>query len=288
MERLRKYLPFILIGILCIGAYVIWTSVYRTTYTTPYLKVAFLDVGQGDAIYVEAPNGTQMLIDGGSGPIILSQLAKVMPFGDRSLDMIVVTNPDKDHMGGFVDVLENYTVGKVMEPGTEKHTLIYNKFEQEIATRNIPKIIARRGMKINLDTKNNIYFDILFPDRDVSHFNPNDGSIVGKLVYGSESFMLMGDATKYTEILMSHNEAAEMLEADVLKLGHHGSHTSSSELWLEEVKPKLAIISAGKNNRYHHPHQDILDRLNILHIPYLGTYQKGTIMFKTDGLKIFQ
>ena len=191
-------------------------------------------------------------------------------------------------MGGFVDVLENYTVGKVMEPGTEKHTLIYKKFEQEIATRNIPKIIARRGMKINLDTKNNIYFDILFPDRDVSGFNPNDGSIVGKLVYGSESFMLMGDATKYTEILVSQNENGDMLEADVLKLGHHGSHTSSTLLWLEKVKPEIAIISAGKNNRYGHPHQDVIERLTNLQIPYIGTYQKGNIIFKTDGVKLIE
>ena len=99
--------------------------------------------------------------------------------------------------------------------------------------------------------------------------------------------MLMGDATKYTEYLVKQNESPDTLHAQVLKLGHHGSHTSSSELWLEAVHPDMAIISAGRNNKYGHPHQDILDRLKSLHIPYLGTYQKGTIILKTDGLKIW-
>ncbi len=196
MERFRRYLPYFLIAIIFIVAIGVWYKVYSNVDQNIYLKVAFLDIGQGDAIYVEAPNGTQMLIDAGPGPVILPELAKVMPWGDRSIDMIVVTNPDKDHMGGFIDVLENYTVGRVLEPGTQKSTLIYKKFEQSIIDHNVVKDIARRGMKINLDTTKNIYFDILFPDRDVSHFDVNDGSIVGKLVYGTESFMLMGDATK--------------------------------------------------------------------------------------------
>lgn len=288
MERFRRYLPYFLIAIIFIIAIGIWYKVYSQEDGGNYLKIAFLDIGQGDAIYIEAPNGTQMLIDAGPGPVILHELSKVMPWGDRTIDMIVVTNPDKDHMGGFVDVLENYEVSRVLEPGTKKNTLIYKKFEQSIIDHNVVKDIARRGMKINLDTTKNIYFDILFPDRDVSNFSVNDGSIVGKLVYGSESFMLMGDATKYTELLVRQNEIPETLKSSVLKLGHHGSHTSSSEPWLKVVQPELAIISAGKNNSYGHPHKDIIERLNSLHIPYLGTYKEGNIILKTDGLKIFQ
>lgn len=286
MKDFRKYLPSILIFFLILSAFYIWYLSNNSHSNSSILKVAFLDIGQGDAIYVEAPNGTQMLIDAGPGPIVLPHLTKVMPWGDRSIDMIIVTNPDKDHMGGFVDVLDKYKVERMLEPGTKKSTLIYKKFEQSIVDHNVKKEIARRGMRINLDTKKNIYFDILFPDQDVSNFNVNDGSIVGKLVYGKESFMLMGDATKYTENLIIQNENADTLHAQILKLGHHGSHTSSSESWLKIVHPDLAVISAGKNNRYGHPHKDILDRLNSLHIPYLGTYQKGTIILKTDGLSI--
>ena len=287
MERFKKYLPYVLICILVSSAFFVWYSIFHKTYHGNILKVAFLDIGQGDAIYIEAPNGRQMLVDGGPGPVVLSRLASVMPFGDHSIDMIVVTNPDADHIAGFVDVLHNYKVNTVLEPGTYNKSGVYKTLEETIAKYNTKKTIARRGMRIVLDKEKDIYFDILFPDRDVGNWTSNDGSIVGKLVYGNESFMLMGDATKYTEYLVKQNESPDTLHAQVLKLGHHGSHTSSSELWLEAVHPDMAIISAGRNNKYGHPHQDILDRLKSLHIPYLGTYQKGTIILKTDGLKIW-
>ena len=141
-------------------------------------------------------------------------------------------------------------------------------------------------MHIILDDKKNIYFDILFPDRDVSKMDSNDGSIVGKLVYGNNSFMLTGDATTYTENLIEWNENGETLNSDVLKLGHHGSRTSSSILWLEKVSPSIAIVSAGKDNRYGHPHKELLDRLSTLHIPFLNTADIGNIIFKSDGVKL--
>lgn len=288
MKSFRKYLPYILLVtalVLVISSFYVFLN---KGHQSNLLKIAFLDIGQGDAIYIEAPNGKQMLVDGGPGPIILPRLSEVMPFADRSIDVLVVTNPDKDHMGGFIDVLDHYKVAQIIEPGTKKSTSIYKKLEESITLHGVEKGIARRGMRIILDEDKNIYFDVLFPDRDVSAFDPNDGSIVGKLVYGNESFMLTGDATRYTENLIMHNENYETLHSQILKLGHHGSRTSSSELWLEKVNPDLAIISAGKNNSYGHPHKDILDRLNGFNIPYLGTYQNGTIILKTDGVSIFQ
>ena len=286
MKNIRRYLPYILLVMLIISAIGIWYMIYVRSHHSNLLKVAFLDIGQGDAIYIEAPNGRQMLIDAGPGPVVLQKLSQVMPFGDRSIDMLVVTNPDQDHIGGFVDILNRYEVGYILEPGTPKHTIVYKDLQSSIVKHNVKKEIARKGMRIFLDKEKNIYFDILFPDRDVSTWSPNDGSIVGKLVYGNESFMLTGDATKYTENIIMHNEVGSTLHTQVLKLGHHGSHTSSSALWLEKVHPDVAIISAGLHNRYGHPHQDVLDSLANLHIPYLATYQKGTIIFKTDGVKM--
>jgi competence protein ComEC len=209
-----------------------------------------------------------------------------MPLFDKSIDILVVTNPDKDHIGGLVEVLNNYKVSMVLEPGTIPSTLIYKNLEKEILENKIVKKNAKRGMHIILDEKKNIYFDILFPDRDVNNWETNDGSIVGRLVYGNKSFMLMGDATKYTENLIKWNENSQNLKSTVLKLGHHGSHTSSSLLWLETVNPDVAIISAGENNRYGHPHKEILDSLNSLKIPYLLTYKEGNIVFKTDGVNL--
>jgi competence protein ComEC len=209
-----------------------------------------------------------------------------MPFGDRSLDLVVATHPDADHVGGLPAVLENYNVSMILENGAESKTKIYEALEDEITTKNVKKEIAKRGMKIMFDDEKNIYFDILYPDRDVSNLDSNDGSIVGKLVYGNESFMLTGDATNYVENIISWNEKPEILHSNVLKLGHHGSRTSNSVLWLEEVNPETAIVSAGLNNRYNHPHQEVLDRLAKLKIPFLSTAKEGTIIFKTDGITL--
>lgn len=286
MKYFKKYLPYILIIVLFLSAFFIWYKIYTESNQTNYLTVAFLDVGQGDAIYIEAPNGKQMLVDGGPDGKILQKLAEVMPFGDRSIDVVLATHADMDHIGGLSFVLDNYHISNIIENGATSQTKIYEDLEQEVSKNKIKKIIAQRGMRIILDKEKNIYFDILFPDRSISEMESNDGSIVGKLVYGEESFMLTGDATIYTENLIGWNENSEKLHSKILKLGHHGSKTSSSILWLEDVDPDFAIISAGKNNRYGHPSQEVLDRLDNLNIPYLETSKEGNIIFKTDGVSL--
>ncbi len=287
MERIRKYLPYILLFLLVILTFSIWFFVFNYK-NNEYLKVAFLDVGQGDSIYIEAPNGRQILIDGGPDAKLLSSLSQVMPFADRSIDMIVATHPDMDHIGGFPSLIDTYKVTSILENGATSDSKVYKSLEDKIIKNKIKRIIAKRGMHIILDEERNIYFDILFPDRDVSVLDSNDGSIVGKLVYGDESFMLTGDATTYTENLIGWNEPDSILHSDVLKLGHHGSRTSSSVPWLKSINPKVAIISAGKNNRYKHPHKELLDRLLDLHIPFLNTADMGTIIFKTNGKVLLQ
>ncbi len=290
MERFRRYLPYFLIILIFVIAGGIWYRVSSSEVTqNTYLKVAFLDIGQGDSIYIEAPNGKQMLIDGGPNDVVLSRLAQVMPFGDRSIDLVVATHADADHIGGLASVVEQYNVPRVILNGASSDTQTFKHLKDVIKKNNVEEIIARRGMHVLLDPDRNIYFDILFPDRDVSKWKEtNDGSIVGKLVYGNESFMLTGDATKYTENLIMQNESPETLHSQVLKLGHHGSKTSSSELWLEKVAPDTAIISAGLHNRYGHPNKEVLDLLSKLRIPYIATYDKGTIIFKTDGVSIIK
>jgi competence protein ComEC len=264
----------------------IWFFIYKSDSHNDYLKVVFLDVGQGDAIYIEAPNGKQVLIDGGPDAKLLSSLAKVMPFADRSIDMIVATHPDMDHIGGFPLLIDNYKVISIIENGIIGTSEVSVSLEEKIQKNKINKIIARRGMHILIDEKKNIYLDILFPDRDVLNFESNDASIVGKLVYGNNSFMFTGDATIYTENLIEWNEKDITLHSDVLKLAHHGARSSSSILWLEKVNPSIAIISAGKNNSYGHPHKELLDRLFTLHIPFLSTADIGNIIFKSDGVKL--
>ncbi len=249
------------------------------------MKVVFLDIGQGDSIFIQAPNGTQMLVDGGRGASVLSALGRVMPFGDRSIDVVIGTHPDADHIGGLVDVLENYSVDSFIEPGAQSKSKIYQTLETSIDEKNISHVVGRAGMRIILDKEKNVYFDILYPDRDVNGWETNDASIVGKLVYGETSVMLTGDSPKEKELYLV-NKKKEQLDVDILKLGHHGSRTSSSIAYLKAASPALAIISAGLNNSYGHPHKETLNNLESLGIPYFATYEKGTIVCDSDAFTI--
>jgi len=289
MKFFKKYFHYSSILILLISSLFVGYLAYaKGPSDGNFLKVAFLDIGQGDSIYIEAPNGKQMLIDAGPGATILQRLPEVMPFGDRSIDMIMETHADSDHIGGFAYVFSKYKIDDVIENGVEGKTTTYKKIEKEIKQDKLKKIIANNKMRIVLDKSPYIYLDILYPNRDVSGLASNDGSIVAKLVDGKESFMLTGDATTWVENQIIWKENPAELEATVLKLGHHGSKTASSLMWLKAVSPNIAIISAGLNNRYHLPNQEILDRLKNLNIPYLATYKEGNIIFKTDGVKLYK
>jgi len=245
------------------------------------LIIAMLDVGQGDALFIESPTGTQILIDGGPPRKVLGQLSRMMPPLDRSIDAIVVTNPDQDHFGGFLDVLKVYKVGHVFEPGTFNNSKIYQNFKTEIKNKNIPEILARKGMRLHLG--GGAMIDILFPDRDVSDWTTNDGSIVAKLIYGETSVMLTGDATHETEKILLAGSSKSKLGSTVLKVGHHGSHTSSSSDFVESVAPTYAIISNGKNNKYGHPRKETLDTLSLFGTKIFRTDLLGTIIMKSDG-----
>jgi len=249
------------------------------------LTVAFLDIGQGDAIYIEAPNGNQMLIDGGPPKAVLSALRTVMPFYDRTIDMIMVTNPDKDHMAGFIDVLESYKVGMVLEPGTVGASAEYKILERLVSEERAKKTIARRGQIIWLDKKHGVGFQILFPDRDILGLATNDGSIVGRLFYGDTSIMFTGDSPDNIERYLVSLDG-KSLRSDVLKVGHHGSRTSTTQEFVGFVSPTMAVISDGKGNSYGHPHKETLDSLEKFGIIVFRTDQVGTIMMESDGESI--
>lgn len=281
-QILKRYGYILVVVILFAANFLIWRGV-STSAGAPSLTVAFLDIGQGDSIYIEAPNGNQLLVDGGAGNLVLSRLGEVMPLGDRSLDVVIGTHPDKDHIGGLLDVIRTCEVGEFLEPGVSSDTLVYKELKKMLAEKGIPVVLARRGMSIVLDEADNVRLDILFPDTDVSQFKQtNDASIVARLSYASTSVMLTGDSPiKIEQHLVSLD--ARGLKSDILKAGHHGSRTSSSEAFLRAVAPQYTIVSAGKNNRYGHPHQEVLNLLLALGIPTLRTYEEGNIIFTSDG-----
>lgn len=239
---------------------------------------AMLDIGQGDALFIESPTGTQVLIDAGPPRKILGALSRVMSPFDRSIDSIIITNPDADHIGGFLDILKAYQVDSLFEPGTFNDSKTYRNLKEEIKRKNIPEVLARRGMRLNLG--GGAVIDILFPDRDVSTWTTNDGSVVGRLVYEETSVILMGDATTETERIILEENSVQSLDSDILKVGHHGSRTSTSLRFLEAVAPTQALISVGRDNRYGHPYPEVLDRLASIGAKILRTDLTGTMIFK--------
>ncbi|OGI60445.1 hypothetical protein A2641_00210 [Candidatus Nomurabacteria bacterium RIFCSPHIGHO2_01_FULL_37_25] len=248
------------------------------------LTFAMLDVGQGDALFIESPTGTQILVDGGPPRKILSQLALVMSPFDRHIDAIIVTNPDQDHIGGFLDVLKVYKIDGVFESDAENDSKIYQNLKAEIKNKNIPEILAKKEMR--LDIGGGAVIDILFPDRDVSSWTNNDGSIVAKLSYGTNSIMLTGDSTTLTEKIILEENSKQKLKSTILKVGHHGSRTSTSYDFVKAVSPTYALISDGKNNKYGHPHQDTLDTLTKFGAKVLRTDLLGTIIFSCDRMGV--
>ncbi|TSC67015.1 MAG: hypothetical protein CEO19_398 [Parcubacteria group bacterium Gr01-1014_73] len=281
MNTFAKKARFGTLVILLVANFLIWSALLAEE-RGGELKVAFLDIGQGDAIYIEAPNGNQVLIDGGPGKALLSRLGEVMPAYDRSIDVILVSNPDKDHIAGFIEVLKSFDVAAVMEPGTKPETAIYKEFEKAVEIENASKVLARRGQIVWLDREHSVYFVILFPDQDVSEWKTNDGSIIGKLVYGKTCVIFSGDAPQSMENYVVAFDGAA-LHCQVLKVGHHGSRTSSGIAFVGTVAPEYAVISSGKGNSYGHPHQETLDTLSRFGVKTFRTDQLGTIIFTSDG-----
>lgn len=270
-----------ILAVLLVANFFVWSKLLAEERGRE-LEVAFLDVGQGDAIFIEAPNGNQILIDGGPGKSVLAELSKVMPVYDRSIDAILVSNPDKDHIGGLLEVLKTFEVGAVLEPGTKPDTAIYQEFEKAVADEGATKILARRGMKIVMDEETGTVLSILFPDRNVAETKTNDGSIVAKLTYGNTAVILTGDAPEGIERYLVLLDGAN-LQSDLLKVGHHGSRTSTSAEFLAAVAPAAAVISVGENNSYGHPNQETLARLKAAGAEIFRTDQNGTIIFVSDG-----
>ncbi|PIR54652.1 competence protein ComE [Candidatus Peregrinibacteria bacterium CG10_big_fil_rev_8_21_14_0_10_36_19] len=221
------------------------------------LHVYFLDVGQGDSIFINTPNGKQMLIDGGAGNKIIYELAEIMPFFDRKIDVVVLTHPDKDHVGGLVEVLGRYDVEKVVISGVESESSDYLEFLRRAKNSEV----IYQNDKIDFDF-DGVFVDFLFPFDSLfgEHiFAMNDSSIVIKLVYKDVKILLTGDLETDGEKELL--EANVDLKADILKVGHHGSKTSSSMDFLEAIFPEIAVIQCGKNNKFGHPYPGVLENL---------------------------
>jgi beta-lactamase superfamily II metal-dependent hydrolase len=232
-------------------------------------------VGQGGSILIQAPNGQTMLVDGGqidqSGKRHYSQKRSV---GRAAVDVLIPTHPDQDHIAGLVGVLENFPVKLAALTGQVHSTQIYERLLTDIRDKNIKALKVRTGTPIPFDLF--VKVEVLAPDEEaVQGDDTNDASIVIKLTYGDTSFLLTGDAEfPENKAILDHGLD---VRSTVLKLGHHGSRTSTNEDWLKRVQPQLGIISAGKDNSFGHPHPEVIAALDKLKIPYIRTDEHGTL-----------
>lgn len=245
---------------------------------TQKLTVAFLDVGQGDATLITAPNGVQVLIDAGVGPTILRSLHNHIPLRDTTIDVFIASHFDMDHVGGLQDVFIGYNVQQLLF-GFERSDVY------PLQSISVPHQVVRTGDRVTLDPQAGVFIDILSPPESFKGVDENDRSVVVRLVYNETCFLFTGDSSVRIERFLIEGYG-DALRCDVLQVGHHGSDTSTSELFVGFVQPQYAIISVGADNQFGHPHQEVLDILQSFAVNVLRTDQQGTIVLVSDGVQI--
>ncbi len=252
------------------------------------LQVWFFDVGQGDAIFIQTPDNKQILVDGGPGETVLSKLGSVMPFWDRTLDMIVLTHPHSDHISGLIEVLDRYQVDQIVMTGVNYQSIYLDAFEERVVEENaIVNIINKQGpLTLPTDPAGSgdpaysmevIYPNESFYGRYVDELN--ETSIVLELTYGETSVLLTGDiyVEQEAELIRSLDHSV-----DVLKVAHQGSKSSTSVEFLDAIDPDTAIITVGENP-YGHPHAIVLRRLQDRGIKIYRTDLDGDVLLVSDG-----
>ncbi|MBN2098897.1 MAG: DNA internalization-related competence protein ComEC/Rec2 [Dehalococcoidia bacterium] len=271
-------------GALVVCASMVWVAVSVLPDTK--LTVSVLDVGQGDSILIKTPAGQQILIDGGPSPdTVCQQLGKRMPFWDKSLDMLVLTHSDDDHLVGLMGVLRRYKVSHVLESGYGEGP-IYREWLTGVEEKEISWSIARAGQEIDLGE--GIVLQVIYPHEDLlegTDSKPNSNSVVLRLVWNEISFLLTGDADDAAEQEMLYGGVLRGLDCTVLKVGHHGSKYSTTPEFLDAVDPQVAVISVGEGNTFGHPSDELLARLNGVEV--YRTDECGTITFSTDGKRLW-
>jgi competence protein ComEC len=246
----------------------------------PADKVVFLDIGQGDSILLQ-DDTRQILIDGGPGTKVLERLGEELPWFDRRLEVVIATHPDQDHLEGLVHVIERYDVDLVVLPHIAHTTQLQDEWlerlQEAVAAKQIAYRFAWRGEEIKLA---DMQVSILGPwaEGEAPAFDTtNNASVITRIDFHGMSWLLSGDAERAVERALVAISDPHQLDVDVLKAGHHGSRTSTGAELLAATTPQVVVISAGHDNRFGHPHPEVVERLE----PYdvMRTDQSGSIRF---------
>lgn len=279
MEYMRFFLRLVLLF-----SIVLFAVAAAASNETGKLIVSFFDVGQGDATFIETPTGVQVLIDGGRDGGVLRALSREMGFFDRHIDIIVATHLDEDHVGGLKDVLRRYDVSLIVMTDNIHDTPTSEVFLTAVEEEGAEVIVVTERKAIDLS--GDVVLTFLFPDRSVHDLESNTSSIITHLTYGTSDFLFMADAPKSIERYLLA-QYGNQLQSEVLKVGHHGSKTSTDEIFISAVNPEYAVISAGKDNRYGHPHTEVIETLEDFDIGIKNTAEDGSITFLSDGDNVF-
>ena len=251
------------------------------------LRLVTLDVGQGDAVLLEIPkSNVQILFDGGPDSGIIDKLMSVLPPGDRTIDVIVLTHPHDDHLQGILDLLDVYRAGLIIETGATSDSPAGIVFKERIQELDIPVLKAIRGQKIFFGGSSSITVLHPFLAHDAEFDNINDSSIVALVEHRGQHIFLTGDLETTGEkemfaYIQSHG-LEDAMQSSVIKIAHHGSRTGTSDKLLEMVDPKKAIVSSGKDNKFGHPHEETLKKLKERGIEIRRTDKEGDIIMEID------
>jgi competence protein ComEC len=271
----------LLIGGLALAAVLAWIAALQMP--GGRLHLHFLDVGQGDAIFIQRPSGQQILVDGGAEPsVLLSHLGRRMPFWDHSLDLVVLTHPEEDHLGGLVELLTRYDVSLVLDSGQGCTSATCDAWRSLIEEKEIPYRRAEAGMRLELGQ--GVQVEVLHPPTPLmtnTSSDLNNNSVVMRLRYDQFSVLLTGDVMEEAEKVIL--ASGHTLDSLVLKVPHHGGDTSLTEPFLEAVGPELAVISVGADNRFGHPHEVTIEKLQS--ISTYRTDQQRSIEVASDGVR---
>ncbi|NLU10693.1 MAG: MBL fold metallo-hydrolase [Tepidanaerobacter acetatoxydans] len=277
----HKYFIILLLGLLLLSACSIEIDTLQPA-DDSLLEVHFIDTGQSDSIFIKSPNGKSMLIDAGNnddGQTIIDYIERL---NVHRLDFVVGTHPHEDHIGAMDDIIEHFDIGKILMPKVTANTKTFKDVLLAVKDKGLKVTSARGGMEFSLDEGVNI--DILAPNSS-SYESLNNYSIVIKLTYGNTSFLFTGDAEKISEEEMLKNENYN-LNADVLKVAHHGSSSSTTKEFLSAVSPRYAVICVGSDNPYGHPHKETLELLSDYGVQVYTTADNGNILITSDGQNI--
>ena len=284
MNRGKKIGLYILGFLLCTNI-IAWLGIFEIS-KPKTLEIWFFDVGQGDAIFIQTPQKHQILIDGGPDAQILEKLSLVMPFYDKSIDLIILSHPESDHMAGLIKALKAYKIDYILWTGIVRDTAEFKQWQKAIKQeieQGAQIKIAQAGQKI---ISSRTVLEVLHPFESLESQkfkDSNNTSIVVKLISNNKSILFTGDIYKSIEKQLIQNNAD--LDANVLKVAHHGSKTSTSNEFIQAVSPDTAIIQLGQNNSYGHPHKQTLETLLNNNVEILRTDELGDIKYEITKTK---